>query len=70
MIGFPNQAVDVEAPQWARRRVAPAFAEQGMVAAAHPLTVETGLEILCRGGNAVDAAIGAQSSALRIRGDY
>jgi gamma-glutamyltranspeptidase/glutathione hydrolase len=34
-----------------------------MVAAAHPLTVSTGLHILEQGGNAVDAAIGAALTA-------
>jgi len=44
---------------WQRRRIAPVFANRGMVAASHPLVASTGLRILASGGNAVDAAVGA-----------
>ena len=56
-IGFPNDAATTD--PWSRRRPFPTYATQGMVGAAHPLTVEAGLYILRQGGNAIDAAVAA-----------
>lgn len=42
-----------------RRRDQPFYADHGMVAAAHPLAVEAGLQVMHRGGNAFDVAIAA-----------
>jgi gamma-glutamyltranspeptidase/glutathione hydrolase len=59
VIGFSSRA----RPGWQRRRIGPAFARNGMIAAAHPLTAETGLQVLKAGGNAVDAAVAAGLTA-------
>ncbi|MGC4105579.1 MAG: gamma-glutamyltransferase family protein [Thermomicrobiales bacterium] len=57
-VGFPVPGAGANDP-WIRRRTFPTYATKGMIAAAHPLTVEAGLHILRRGGNAIDAAVGA-----------
>ncbi len=62
MIGFPGGV----RPTWRRRRIGPAFASNGMIAAAHPLTAETGLQVLKAGGNAVDAAVAAGLTAAVV----
>ena len=54
------------AAAFSRRRSAPALGQGGMVAAAHPLTVATALDVLQRGGNAVDAAVAGGLTAAVV----
>jgi gamma-glutamyltranspeptidase/glutathione hydrolase len=58
----PSPAPDVLPtllPSWARTQ-GPAVSKSAMIAAANPLAVDAGLELLAAGGTAADAAIGVQ----------
>ncbi|UCF69507.1 MAG: gamma-glutamyltransferase, partial [Acidobacteriota bacterium] len=62
--GHTARAADrTEGQMFATRSVS--YARGGMVAAAHPLAVQAGLDVLKAGGNAIDAAI-AVNAALAV----
>ncbi len=63
MFGFPDP---VASRAWPRRSASPVMGKGGMVAAAHPLVVASGLETLRQGGNAVDAAVSAALTAAVV----
>ncbi len=63
MLGFPDP---IAAEAWPRRAASPVMGRKGMVAAAHPLVVASGLEVLRQGGNAVDAAVAAGLTAAVV----
>lgn len=63
MLGFPTSS---SSKLHERRRPFPCYAERGMVAAAHPFVVESGLTILRQGGNAIDAAVAAGLTATVV----
>lgn len=60
-LGFGNST-----DTFARRRAFPVYGERAMVAAAHPLTVDAGMQIAHQGGNAFDIAVAAGLAAAVV----
>ena len=60
-IGF-GQSTDA----FARRRAFPMYGERSMLAAAHPLAVDAGMQIAHQGGNAFDIAVAAGLAAAVV----
>src|SRR5262249_20597402 len=65
-IGLPLMFVDESAAQRSTREFRPGrsvvLATHGMVATTHPLAVQIGVDVLKKGGNAVDAAIATNAA--------
>lgn len=64
MPGFPNSHTNE--PTWSLRNPSPTFGQRGMIAAAHPLIVESGAYIQRQGGNAVDVAVACGLAAAVV----
>ncbi len=66
MIGFPKEVTSDTPRSWPNYRQPPVFSDDGMVAAAHPLTTAAGVQALRQGGNAVDATVCAALTAAVV----
>jgi len=62
MPGYPQSTTT----SWPQRRPAPTYGQRSMIAAAHPLTVQSGAEIQRQGGNAVDVAVACGLAAAVV----